>query len=57
MAQAIGCRRENPACAQAVDEPVRVDVRTWLTAAGLVPGAVIPTQIHCGLLPAVKVTD
>ena len=33
------------------------EYRTWLTAAGLVPGAVIPTRIHCGLLPAVKVTD
>ncbi len=26
------------------------EVRTWLTAAGLVPGAVIPTRIHCGRL-------
>jgi hypothetical protein len=26
----------------------------WLTAAGLVPGAVVPTLIHCGVLPAVK---
>lgn len=33
------------------------EYRTWLTAAGLVPGGVIPTRIHCGLLPAVKVTD
>ena len=33
------------------------EVRAWLTAAGLVPGAVIPTHIHCGVLPAVKVTD
>ena len=33
------------------------EYRQWLTAAGLVPGEVIPTRIHCGLLPAVKVTD
>ena len=33
------------------------EVRTWLAAAGLVPGAVVPTLIHAGLLPAIKVTD
>ena len=33
------------------------EVRTWLAAAGLTPGEVIPTRIHCGVLPAVKVTD
>lgn len=33
------------------------ECRAWLTAAGLVPGPVIPTRIHCGLLPAIKVTD
>ena len=33
------------------------EVRTWLASAGLIPGAVIPTLIHAGLLPAVKVTD
>ncbi len=33
------------------------EVRTWLDAAGLVTGAVIPTRIHCGVLAAVKVTD
>ena len=33
------------------------EYRAWLEAAGLVPSAVIPTRIHCGLLPAVKVTD
>ena len=29
----------------------------WLSSAGLAPGEVIPTLIHCGVLPAVKVTD
>ena len=33
------------------------EYRAWLTAAGLAPGEVIPTLIHCGVLPAVKVTD
>ena len=33
------------------------EYRAWLNAAGLIPGAVVPTRIHCGLLPAVKVTD
>lgn len=33
------------------------EYRTWLTDAGLVPGEVIPTRIHCGVLPAIKVTD
>ena len=33
------------------------ECRAWLTAAGLVPSAVIPTGIHAGVLPAVKVTD
>jgi len=33
------------------------EYRTWLADAGLVPGEVIPTLIHCGVLPAVKVTD
>lgn len=33
------------------------EVRTWLTSAGLVPGAVIPTLVHAGVLHAVKVTD
>ncbi len=33
------------------------EYRTWLAEAGLVPSEVIPTLIHCGVLPAVKVTD
>ncbi len=33
------------------------EYRTWLADAGLVPGEVTPTLIHCGVLPAVKVTD
>ena len=33
------------------------EYRTWLVEAGLVPSEVIPTLIHCGVLPAVKVTD
>jgi predicted O-methyltransferase YrrM len=28
------------------------EYRAWLAEAGLTPGAVIPTLIHCGLLPA-----
>ena len=30
------------------------EYRTWITAAGLVPGNVVPTLIHCGVLTAVK---
>ena len=30
------------------------EYRAWLAAAGLSPGAVVPTLIHCGVLPAVK---
>ncbi len=30
------------------------EYRAWLQAAGLVPGRVSPTLIHCGVLPAVK---
>ncbi len=33
------------------------EYRTWLRDAGLVPGEVIPTLIHCGVIPGVKVTD
>ena len=33
------------------------EYRTWMEAAGLIPGTVIPTLIHCGLLPAIRVTD
>ncbi len=33
------------------------EYRTWLTNAGLVAGEVIPTGIHCSVLPAIKVTD
>ena len=33
------------------------EYRAWLTDAGLVPGEVIPTRIHCGVLSGVKVTD
>ena len=28
------------------------EYRAWLTAAGLTPGPIIPTLIHCGVLPA-----
>ncbi len=34
-----------------------LEYRTWLLDAGLVAGEVIPTGIHCGVLPAIKVTD
>lgn len=30
------------------------EYRDWLEAAGLTPGEVVPTLIHCGVLPAVK---
>jgi precorrin-6B methylase 2 len=30
------------------------EYRTWLTEAGLTPGEVVPTLVHCGVLPAVK---
>ncbi len=30
------------------------EYRDWLSAAGLTPGAVVPTLIHCGVLPARK---
>lgn len=30
------------------------EYRSWLAAAGLVPAAVVPTLIHCGVLPASK---
>lgn len=30
------------------------EYRDMLTAAGLTPGAVVPTLVHCGVLPAVK---
>ena len=33
------------------------EYRTWLVDAGLVPGEVIPTLIHCGIMPGIKVTD
>ena len=33
------------------------EYRTWLSDAGLVPGEVTPTLVHCGVLPGVKVTD
>jgi hypothetical protein len=33
------------------------EYRTWLESAGFVPGAVVPTLIHCGVLSAVKVAD
>jgi hypothetical protein len=31
------------------------EYREWLAAAGLKPGAIIPTLIHCGVLPAERV--
>ncbi|MBX6313249.1 MAG: methyltransferase domain-containing protein [Isosphaeraceae bacterium] len=30
------------------------EYRSWLQAAGLKPGAIVPTLIHCGVLPATK---
>jgi predicted O-methyltransferase YrrM len=30
------------------------EYRTWLTTAGLTPGEVVPTLMHCGVLPGVK---
>jgi predicted O-methyltransferase YrrM len=33
------------------------EYRTWLSDAGLVPGEITPTLIHCGVLPGVKVRD
>jgi SAM-dependent methyltransferase len=33
------------------------EYRGWLSDAGLVPGEVTPTLIHCGVLAGVKVTD
>ena len=30
------------------------EYREWLTNAGLEPGPIVPTLVHCGLLPAVK---
>jgi hypothetical protein len=30
------------------------EYRTWLAESGLAPGTVVPTLIHCGVLPAVK---
>ena len=30
------------------------EYRAWLTEAGLTPGAVVPTLVHCGVLPGVK---
>ncbi len=30
------------------------EYRAWLTEAGLTPGTVLPTLIHCGVLPGVK---
>lgn len=31
------------------------EYRGWLTSCGLTPGAVVPTLIHCGVLPASKI--
>ena len=30
------------------------EYRSWLTDAGLTPGEVVPTLVHCGVLPAIK---
>jgi hypothetical protein len=30
------------------------EYRGWLEAAGLEPGSIVPTLVHCGVLPAVK---
>jgi hypothetical protein len=30
------------------------EYREWLTEAGLAPGAIVPTLVHCGVLPARK---
>jgi len=32
------------------------EYRQWLTAAGLTPGDVIPTLVHCGILPGTKLS-
>jgi SAM-dependent methyltransferase len=32
------------------------EYRAWLTEAGLTPGEVVPTLIHCGVLPATRPT-
>jgi SAM-dependent methyltransferase len=33
------------------------EYRAWLKSAGLVPGDVVPTLIHCGVLTGIKVAD
>jgi SAM-dependent methyltransferase len=33
------------------------EYRDWLKTAGLIPGEVIPTLIHCGVLSGIKVSD
>jgi hypothetical protein len=30
------------------------EFRSWLTTAGLKPGNVVPTLLHCGVLPGFK---
>ena len=30
------------------------EYRAWLSEAGLTPGAIVPTLVHCGVLPATK---
>jgi hypothetical protein len=30
------------------------EYRAWLVEAGLAPGAIVPTLIHCGVLPATR---
>jgi SAM-dependent methyltransferase len=33
------------------------EYKTWLKDAGLIPGEVVPTLIHCGVLSGIKVSD
>jgi len=33
------------------------EYRTWLRDAGFVPDGVVPTLVHCGVLPGIKAGD
>jgi hypothetical protein len=30
------------------------EYRAWLSEVDLVPGKIVPTRVHCGVLPAAK---
>jgi len=32
----------------------RPEYRAWLSEVGLVPGKIVPTRVHCGVLPRPK---